>query len=162
MLANLHLGFRRDSALRNKASALDTERDSRVRQLIEELLIVRDWGEAFAALNLCVKPALDELFLVELPRVAEGERDPLLGALCFSLMEDCRWHQAWAAALVRVAVTSRAENRDVLRDWTSCWWARLSDSLLELAPSLVDEGSVVVDRATSRVRGWLSSLELAP
>jgi toluene monooxygenase system protein E len=42
------------------------ERDARwqpLRQFVERLLVTYDWGEAFVARNLVVKPMIDELFL---------------------------------------------------------------------------------------------------
>src|SRR5262249_1820116 len=47
-----------------------------MRRLIERLLVTFDWAEAFAALNLCAKPLIDEFFLVDFAEEAGRRGDP--------------------------------------------------------------------------------------
>jgi toluene monooxygenase system protein E len=107
-----------------------------LRKLVEELLVVWDWGECFAALNLSLKPRFDELFIVGLARVARDQGDPLLAELLDSLGRDGRWHREWAAALVKTAVADRAENAAVLERWTGAWDARVAQALAPFAREL--------------------------
>ena len=46
-----------------------------LRELVERLLVAYDWGEAFVALNLVVKPMLDELFMTHAGAFAERSGD---------------------------------------------------------------------------------------
>jgi len=92
-----------------------------LREAVERCLVTYDWGEALIALNLCIKPMIDELFMTYLPREAEEHDDHLLGQLFSSLEEDCRWHREWTVALLRTAVEDNAENRTVIRDWAAHW-----------------------------------------
>jgi hypothetical protein len=41
------------------------------------LLVTYDWGEAFVAVNLVLKPMLNELFLTHVPSLALGKGDYL-------------------------------------------------------------------------------------
>jgi toluene monooxygenase system protein E len=107
-----------------------------LRKLIEELLVVWDWGECFAALNLSLKPRFEELFVVRLARAAREQGDPLLAELLDSLGRDGRWHREWAAALVQAAVADRAENQALLRQWTGAWDARVAEALEPFAREL--------------------------
>jgi hypothetical protein len=92
-----------------------------LREAVERCLVTYDWGQALIALNLCIKPIIDELFMTHLPKEAEEHGDHLLGQLFSSLEEDCRWHREWTVALLRAAVEDNADNRRVIREWVVRW-----------------------------------------
>jgi hypothetical protein len=92
-----------------------------LREAVERCLVTYDWGESLVALNLCLKPIIDELFMVRLSHVAKQEGDYLLGQMFASLYEDCRWHREWTVALLEMAVRDRDENRGVIGGWVGKW-----------------------------------------
>jgi hypothetical protein len=92
-----------------------------LREAVERCLVTYDWGEALIALNLCIKPFVDELFMRHLPKEAEEHDDHLLGQLFSSLDEDCRWHREWTVALLRTAVENNPDNRAVIQGWVTRW-----------------------------------------
>jgi toluene monooxygenase system protein E len=92
-----------------------------LREAVERCLVTYDWGESLVALNLCIKPFIDELFMRYLPREAEAHGDHLLGQLFSSLDEDCRWHRAWTVSLLRTAVENNAGNRAAVQGWVTRW-----------------------------------------
>jgi toluene monooxygenase system protein E len=92
-----------------------------LREAVERCLVTYDWGEALVALNLCIKPAIDELFMVSLPRKAKSQGDFQLGQIFASLDEDCRWHREWTIALLEKAIASSEGNRAVVAAWTRKW-----------------------------------------
>lgn len=112
-----------------------------LRRAVEQLLVTYDWGESFAALQLCLKPAFDELLMVRFADLARAAGDGLWAKLLFSLNEDCRWHRDWTAALVRMAVEQRPANRAVLQGWIAKWDAATAAALQALAP-LFEEAPV--------------------
>ena len=85
-----------------------------VRELVERMLVAYDWGEAFAALNLCAKPMLDAFVLGEVAEIARARGDYLWREICFSLGEDGAWHRDWAGALVTMLLDARPANREAL------------------------------------------------
>jgi toluene monooxygenase system protein E len=103
-----------------------------LRETIERMLVTYDWGEAFVALNLCVKPALDEA-LRAFGQVAKRAGDYLLAELLRSFEEDAEWQRSWTRALARMLADERPENADAMRTWASTWTPRA----LEAASSLV-------------------------
>ena len=92
-----------------------------VRKLVERLLVTYDWGEAFAALQLVIKPAFDTLFVTQLGHVAGVRGDEVLAKILLALGEDCAWHRAWSGALVAHAVAGEPANVATLRGWIERW-----------------------------------------
>jgi toluene monooxygenase system protein E len=94
-----------------------------LREAVERCLVTYDWGESLVALNLCLKPLIDELFMTHLSKEADEHDDHLLGQVFSSLDEDCKWHRDWTVELLRTAVEDNAENRTVIHDWVTRWGA---------------------------------------
>jgi toluene monooxygenase system protein E len=109
-----------------------------LRRVLETLLVTWDWAEAFVALDVCLKPALDELFLIELGAAARERGDFVLGQVLSSLDEDCQWQRRWTAALAGLALAARPENRQACADWTGAWVPQVAGAVQALAP-LLDE-----------------------
>src|SRR5262249_41145285 len=107
-----------------------------LRKLVETMFVTRDWGEAFAALNLGVKPVLDRFFLVDVAEKARARGDYLIGEIFFSLAEDGAWHRAWAQALAALAESADGGNRDRLALWAETWGAAARDAVEPLAREL--------------------------
>jgi toluene monooxygenase system protein E len=92
------------------------------RESIERLLVTYDWAEALVALNLVLKPMIDDLFMVQLGQLAEKEGDPLLREFFFSFSEDCQWHQEWSRALIGIAIKDNSTNLPVIHRWITQWY----------------------------------------
>jgi len=88
-----------------------------LRQFVERLLVTYDWGEAFVALNLVLKPMIDEVFLTHPSDLALGHNDHLLGQMFYSLNEDCQWHRQWSQALIQTANEDTPTNRQLVQTW---------------------------------------------
>jgi toluene monooxygenase system protein E len=131
-----------------------------LRSVIEHALVAYDWGEAFAALALCIKPVIDHLVLGELGAQARQRGDYVLGESLASFAEDVRWHAAWAAQLVKVAAEDRggadgAGNQAALASWVGRWLPPAFTAAQSLAPLLGPGGDAAAGRAQATVLGWL-------
>ena len=134
-----------------------------LRQLVESLLVTYDWAEAFVALNVCVKPLVDELFMVELPTVAKTRGDFLLGQIFASLDEDCQWHRQWTMALARVALAAGDANRAACGEWIEAWTPEAARAIAALAPALTaGDAAPDVEAALRRVGDFQRALTDAP
>lgn len=114
-----------------------------LRRTIEELLVTYDWGEAFVALNLCVKPLLDQLvhhFAAELAR--SGHRDAAFADILDILREDTLWQQNWTRSFVQILQTHGA-NPHVIQQWTTKWNAKILPALETLAQLLNADASAI-------------------
>jgi toluene monooxygenase system protein E len=124
-----------------------------LRELLERLLVVRDWGESLVALDLVVKPVLDRLWLDAIGDCAVRRGDPLLARLLGSLGEDARWHRAWARELARIAIEDDPSSREAIAEWTAAWLPRTESAARELAPLLEAPGEAPwLEAALARIR----------
>jgi toluene monooxygenase system protein E len=130
----------------------DAEGFQPLRELIEKALIVYDFGEAFTALNLVVKPYVDALLNEELAgKLAAVNGDTILREIHFSLHEDSQWHREWSTELVRFLVADTPANEGVLAGWIAKW-TPLAVAAVEGLASVFEQAPVplvaseVVDR----------------
>lgn len=111
------------------------------RETLERLLVAYDWGEAFVALNLAVKPALDALLKEVLVNVAGEYGDGLTAALLQESRVDTTRNQAWHSALVRYAVASNPASRSVIDGWIEKWQPLADRAVAGLSGFLADPGA---------------------
>jgi hypothetical protein len=64
---------------------------------------------------------VDDVFLTGLAGLADQSRDHLDAQVLRSLFEDCLWHRAWTDAVLGLAFTCDAANRDAVRRWIDAW-----------------------------------------
>ncbi len=118
-----------------------------LRRLLEQLLVTYDFGEAWAALQLVVKPALDELYMVQFAGLARERGDWLWAELAHSLAQDCRWQRDWSDALARAALAEHPDNQAVLSAWIESWAQRVEQAL----PPLCNLWVIAPERASAYV-----------
>jgi len=94
------------------------------RAALEKLLTAYDWGECFTAMNLVLRPALDQILLRQLADAAHDSGDELTRLLLGNVAADADRCARWSTALARYAIEQRAANRDVLRRWVTKWTPR--------------------------------------
>lgn len=92
-----------------------------LRKALEEMLIAYDWGEAFTALNLAVKPMVDALVNEQLAALAAANGDQFLSSLLTEFDLDSRRSQDWTQALVAYAVDRDPNLRGVFDNWLARW-----------------------------------------
>lgn len=105
-----------------------------LREVIERMLVTYDWGEAFVALQLALKPRFDDAFVTQLGQRARLAGDDALANILYSLGEDCRWHGEWSRALVELAIAERPANRGVIDGWLAHWTPRVERALAACVP----------------------------
>ena len=105
-----------------------------LRKALEEMLIAYDWGEAFTALNLAVKPMIDALVNEQLASLAAANSDQFLSSLLTEFELDSRRSQDWTQALVAYSVDRDPALRDVFDGWLSRWQPAAKAGIDALAP----------------------------
>jgi toluene monooxygenase system protein E len=133
-----------------------------LRQAVETALVAFDWGEALVALNLCLKPLVEGLLLVELGRLARQRQDHLLAEMLASFDQDGRWHQSWSGALIRLLLEDSADNRPAVAAFLERWAPPALEAMRGAAPLLGAPGERAAAAAEARWRQWLVTLGLTP
>ncbi|HHC09262.1 MAG TPA: toluene hydroxylase [Actinobacteria bacterium] len=105
-----------------------------LRETLETMLVAYDWGEAFAALNLAVKPAFDAMVNVGLRDLARRNEDEFIALACEEFDRDAARHRAWTAALVRYALERDGGLAEVLEGWRGSWGPKALAAVEGLAP----------------------------
>ncbi len=110
------------------------------RALMEHVLVAWDWAEAFVALNLVVKPALEECVLGVLGEQARRHNDTLYGLLSQAQMRDAERHRRWAGALIDMA-QSQEGNRALIDGWIAKWQPMADRAIEAYCAALPEAGA---------------------
>ncbi len=105
-----------------------------LRKVLEEMLIAYDWGEAFTALNLAVKPALDALLNWQFAALAASNNDRLLSQMFTEFQHDSERSQDWTQALTKYALERDPDLSKVLKGWLDVWEPKAHAAVVGLAP----------------------------
>ena len=119
------------------------------RRALETALIAYDWGECLTAVNLVLRPTLNEILLRQLGIVADANRDQLTWLLLSHLTIDAERNARWSAALARYAIAQRPENAAVIRRWVQRWTSRADEAAAGLAHLLAELPVVSRDEETT-------------
>jgi len=128
------------------------------RELMEKALITWDWAEAFVAINVIAKPAIEEALLTQLGNTARSQGDTLLGLLTQAQMRDAERHRRWTSALVKMALETEG-NQAVLQGWVDKWLP-LADAAIDAYCASLPESSGAASDAKSVTHSLLSGLGL--
>ncbi len=130
-----------------------------IRELLEKVLVAWDWGEAFTALNLVAKPAVEAALLEQLGDEALRHNDTLLDLLTKAQLRDAERHRRWAGALVKMALEQEG-NADVLKGWIAKYMP-LADAAVEAYCNALPEPEGRAEAAKESVRDFQQGLGLA-
>ena len=100
------------------------------REMQEKCLTAFDWGEHFVALNLVVKPALEEVALRQMRDATRRAGDTLLVLVADSQLKDVTRHRNWSCALTQF-ILQEAGNRAPIMNWIAKW-EPLADAAIEV------------------------------
>lgn len=92
-----------------------------LREALERMLGVHDWGEAFVVLNLVMKPLVDAVVNHELAALAAAHGDEFLALLLAEFQRDGARSRDWTTALVRYAAAQDPATADVVDAWRAIW-----------------------------------------
>jgi len=139
-----------------------------LRRVVEKLLVTYDWGAALVALNVCVRPLVDELFLVGLATLAERNGDYADAQLLRSFADDGAWQREWTERLLRVAGSDpnaslsgssgtggASDARAAIAAWIAEWRPQIADAVAAAAANLGPDGAAGAARANESLAPWV-------
>lgn len=125
------------------------------RELMERALVAYDWAEAFLALNVVAKPAIDEAYLRQFAVSARRSGDTLLALLADAALRDSERSRSWTAALAEMMLL--AGNQDVLQGWLAKW-APLGEQAVRQFCAELPENPEATEAALERTRAFRTQL----
>lgn len=128
------------------------------RELMEKVLGTRDWAEAFVALNLIAKPAIDEAFFRQQGVSARRQGDTLFALVSEAALRDSERSRRWSVALVG-HLAQRPENVPVLEGWIDKW-IPLADAAIEAFCAELPDNPDATTNALAATRAFRASLPL--
>ncbi len=128
------------------------------RELMERVLGTRDWAEAFVALNVVAKPAIDEAFWRQQSLSARRHGDTLFALVAESALRDSERSRRWTLELVR-QMAQQADNVVVLEEWVERW-VPLADAAIEAFCAELPDNRDAAVAALSATRAFRASLPL--
>lgn len=128
------------------------------RELTERVLATWDWAEAFVALNLVTKPAIDEAFFRQQGVSARRNGDTLFALLSEAALRDSERSRRWSAELVRHMVQN-PENIAVLEEWIQKWTPLADAAITGFCGALPDNPDGAA-QASAAVRAFQQQLSL--
>mgnify|MGYP005846414653 CR=1 FL=1 len=112
------IGFGREDQKRWEEDAIFQP----LREAVEKMLVVYDFGESFSALNLVLKPLLDELFLIQFADLALAHGDHILAEMQGNFYLDTLRTQRWVKELARFSIERNGNNKPLLEGWVEKWF----------------------------------------
>ncbi len=120
------------------------------RELVERALVAWDWAESFVAMNVVVRPAVEETVLRALGQAARHNGDTLLGMVTDAQLQDVERHRRWTAALVKMALGVEG-NAAVIAGWVAKWEPLADRAIDAYCVALPDVPNAAEDaKATTR------------
>ncbi len=128
------------------------------RELMEKALITWDWAEAFVAINVIAKPAIEEAVLIQLGNTARSQGDTLLGLLTQAQMRDAERHRRWTSDLVKMALETDG-NKAVLDGWVAKW-APLADAAIDAYCGALPDSPDAAEDAKAAMHATIAGMGL--
>ncbi|MFJ8912705.1 aromatic/alkene monooxygenase hydroxylase subunit beta [Amycolatopsis sp. NPDC102389] len=122
------------------------------RELMERQLTTFDWAEAFVALNLVAKPAMDEVVLRQLGVSSRRHGDVLHALLAEAELRDSERSRRWTLALVQ-QMTEVESNVPKLAEWIRKW-EPLGAAAIRAYAEQIPENAEAADNAIGAVRAF--------
>lgn len=128
------------------------------RELTERALATKDWAESFIAVNVVLKPTIDEGYWRAFEVSARRAGDTLCALLTEAALRDSERSRRWTTALVQMMLAEPG-NVAVIEGWMKKW-RPLSDAALEAYCSALTDNPGAAEAAVARVRQFQHGLGL--
>lgn len=113
------------------------------REAIERLLTTFDWGEALIAMNVVVKPGIDECCLRQLGQIARHNDDELLALLNDAQWLDSERSQRWTRTFTGFCKDDNTENEKAISEHVSKWVPAIDKAIEAFCQELSPDQDIV-------------------
>jgi toluene monooxygenase system protein E len=121
-------------------------------ELVERTLVTWDWNEAFVAVHMVLKPAIDEAIMHQFGQEARTAGDLLTGMLLDAQYVDSERSRRFATGLMKFLCESdKYENRKTINEWLRKW-NPLGDRAIDAFCTVLEDGETAAETAKAKVR----------
>lgn len=106
-----------------------------LRNVIEQMLTEYDWGKSYIAVNVVLKPLLDELVLAKYAELFRLNNDELMAEMLENLYLDTVRSKEWSQVLNKLILELHPNNRSVVMETLSKWYPQVMEAISALAPA---------------------------
>jgi hypothetical protein len=92
-----------------------------LREYLERVCVLRDWGEVIVATNLVLEPLLQRVLYRTLSDLGNAHSDSVLPHFAYSIYGDEERHWQWGAALAKMVNEESEENTLTTVEWVEKW-----------------------------------------
>lgn len=125
-----------------------------IRRLIEDMLVLDDWFEAFVAQALASDGTLYGLVYDKFDKAGQSQGGAALSLLCEFMTDWYGEHGRWVDGVIKRAAAESPENKALLRGWFDKWAARADEAVRPLAQAVLGDGAAA---ACDEVRSALAA-----
>ncbi len=105
-----------------------------LREYLERVCVLSDWGEVMVATNLVLEPLLQRVLYRTLSDLGNAHSDSVLPHFAYSVYGDEERHWSWAAALAAMLNEESDVNVATTVEWIDSWTPLALRSVAALAP----------------------------
>ena len=105
-----------------------------MREYLERVCVLRDWGEVVVATNLVSSRCCSAVLYRALTDLGNAHSDSVLPHFAYSVYGDEERHWSWAAALAAMLNEESDENLATTAEWIDSWTPLALRSVEALAP----------------------------
>ena len=104
-----------------------------LREYLERVCVLRDWGEVIVATNLVLEPLLQRVLYRTLSDLGNAHSDSVLPHFAYSIYGDEERHWQWGRALAKMVNQESEENTLTTVEWVEKWTPLATRSVEALA-----------------------------
>jgi toluene monooxygenase system protein E len=121
-------------------------------ELTERSLVAWDWNEAFVAVHMVLKPAIDEAILHQFGQASRTAGDLLTGMLLDAQFVDSERSRRFGTAVMRFLCENDSyNNRKTINEWLHKW-VPLGDRAIEAFCTVLEDGEAAAETAKAKAR----------
>ncbi len=110
-----------------------------MRELVENMLVTKDWFELFVAQNVVLDGLLYPLVYQSFGALLNARGQTGFAMLTEFMSEWFEEHVRWTSQVMKIAISESAQNKTLLHDWVQKWQERVAEALQPLVRATFDD-----------------------
>lgn len=132
-----------------------------MRELVENMLVTKDWFELFVAQNVVLDSLLYPLVYQSFGDLQSGRGHTGFALLTEFMSDWFEEHQRWTTQVMKIAAAESEENKTLLQQWVQKWQSRVEHALQPLMQATFeDHAQAELDACISQFETRMANIGL--